>query len=199
MKALLKLTAAIFLAASCSCAFHHMQTPKTLPPGKIEAGFAGMAALDPDIQPYPGAWVRIGVLPRMDIGIHTMSYGAKIDVKYGFSEYVAIGIGGGYGTSILAGGPGSIYTFESSIYGGYPTRLVTPYCVIRAAGLGTQGGVTGEGPSEDELFPLITSVAGIKVHPIRFVSLYAELGGTFLFDEDVEPQLTGGIGLSLGY
>ncbi|MBD3285329.1 hypothetical protein GF359_02800 [candidate division WOR-3 bacterium] len=147
-----------------------------------------------DLSVAPGAWVRIGITPRIDVGVHVLGLGVKIDGKYMFNDCFAAGLGGGYGkvfaVSVDGGGLPGIAGFEGSLYSGYPTKYVTPYAVLR---------FTGVPENNWDILPVFTTVGGVKGGPLDIFSLYVKVGGLFLLWEGYWSGLLGGSGISIGY
>jgi len=192
MKVLFRILFAFVLTTLPSCAFYHLQTPQTVRPGKVSIGTGGTALFD-DLQVAPGAWMRIGLTPRIDAGLHILGLGVKIDGKYMFNDYLAVGLGGGYGKVFaytIDGDQASISGFEGSIYTGYPTKYLTPYGVVRFTGL----------PEDNwDILPVVSAVGGVRLGPLDIFSLYAEIGGLFLLKEGYSSGLIGGAGITIGY
>jgi hypothetical protein len=67
-----------FAVASVSCSIYHMQTPQTVPPGKWSGGAALSAyggGTSSGLIYFPGFWIRTGITPRFDVGLHTWMAG----------------------------------------------------------------------------------------------------------------------------
>ncbi len=177
-----------------SCAMYHLQIPETLAVGKISggAGLTGSAEAG-QVFAFPGFWIRTGIAPKADIGVHTWGLGIKMDGKYGLNEYFGLGAGGA-----VAFMGAIIYGAEGSLYLGVPSKILYPYGVIRLSTIGISGEF--EDNSFFESVAGLSAVGGIK---IRFGTMLSTMfeGGIIapLFESGGETQPVFGIGVSIGH
>lgn len=96
MKVWVRMIPLVVVFGLTSCSIYHMQNPQTVPPGKLAGGAAlsvYVREFDPQQSlPLVGFWVRTGLSPRFDLGIHTWMLGLKIDGKYNVvKDYLSVG------------------------------------------------------------------------------------------------------------
>jgi hypothetical protein len=176
-----------------SCSFYHMQTPETVPVGKVNGGI-GMFGVVVDGSPaaFPGLWVRTGVAPKFDMGVHTWGLGIKLDGKYGFNKY--IGLGAGAAGSFLGA---FVYGLEGSLYTGIPAGIIYPYAVGRMNIMGFSANFENE--TFEDIGSLFTGVGGIKLSLGTMLRLYLEGGiGLPLSDVSGSAEPVFGIGVQIG-
>lgn len=205
MKNIGKLFVIILLSTGMlGCPYYHMQTPDTVPPGKVSVGIGYLYYSYKEywnplpMMAFPGVWVRTGLGPNVDLGIHGNGIGLKGDVKFQILRYLAVGGGflfGNYVTSFM-GGSDMTVGLEGSVYAGYPGKVLYPYCV---------GRFTYLCKSYRQAY-LITSVGGLRLRLWEKFSIYAEAGAMF----DFSPRTVAvgdssrihhvfGLGFSFGY
>lgn len=186
----------ILLIVLPSCSLYHLQTPKTVPENNYAGGIGLQGVISEDGDPYaaPGLWVRTGLNPNFDLGIHTWGYGVKLDGKYALSDYLAIGAGGG---AAFMGA--FVYNLEGSLYLGAPMGPLYPYGVARINHIGFAASV------EDTLIELtgtgVSAVGGTKIKFGPSFSIYLEGGVWIPLEEGTEEESTPlfGIGFSVGH
>jgi len=165
----------IFLLIFTSCSLYHLQTPETVPVGKLSVGF-GVVRSSRGRKWLPGFWVRTGVTPKFDIGVHTWGLGLKLDVKYSFNEYTAIGGG------VAVQSPGyTIFKIEGSLYAGVPLETFYPYSVVRINLAGVGHSILIKGPPGFTFFPWVSGVAGSRLKLGERFFLYGDVGEVFAF------------------
>lgn len=170
----LALSAALFL----SCALYHLQTPETVPVGKSAVGLGAFGWYDksadrpsPDspLLGFPGAWIRTGIAPKMDLGFHLWFLGLKADIKYGLNRYLGFGAGLGFGYLTFFGGDQYPAVAEASLYTGIPLEPLYPYVIGRVTCL-----------PEPYYYPNVnidmSAVAGVRLRTSPSLAFYAESG-----------------------
>jgi hypothetical protein len=180
-----------------SCSMYHLQTPETLPEGKVSGGIgiAGVVVDEDHFFGFPGFWVRAGVSPNTDIGIHSWGLGMKMDVKHGLNEYLALG-GGGAVAFIY----GIAYNLEGSLYLGIPIGSIYPYGVVRYNLLGFTAEAEEEDVSITEIGTGLSTIGGLQIKLGSMLSTYIEGGAMFpLGDDGGDPQPMFGLGISIGH
>ncbi|GEM_PF-1383763 len=175
------ITGVLFSSIMTGCAMYHLQTPETVPVGKLAIGGGALGAIDHgEFRLMPGMWARTGISPRMDVGIHAFMLGLKANCKYAIvKDYLAAGLGGGLGMEpgVSASSGGKVkrlnYTGEASLYLGYPLMKKTlyPYTMLRALYM---GGLYNE--------MMLSAVGGIRVKPCSWLSTYIDAGIMHDFD-----------------
>ncbi len=196
MSLIIKHLCAIALTLSlqlyASCAMYHLQTPETVPPGKVTTGMGWFGQFYPNDQlPWgvPGFWIRTGITPKIDIGVHTWFMGVKVDGKYCLNRYL------GLGCDLAAGGYfdyTSVVAADISLYTALPLGSLTPYVVARA------GELSQLEPNHDDYFVFtVSAAAGFQWRMSKGITLYLETG-FFSFDHPGDERFeTSGI-ISLG-
>jgi hypothetical protein len=81
MRTSLKYASLLTLLTLIACPMYHLQTPETVPPGKVAVGAGGSWVPSPGTAVFPSGWVRIGLTPKMDMGIQPFMLGLKLDAK----------------------------------------------------------------------------------------------------------------------
>ncbi len=190
-KAYIPLVACMILFASCS--FYHLQTPETVPVGKI-AGGIGMVGItaEGNAVAVPGLWMRSGLAPKFDIGVHTWGLGMKLDGKYGFNR--SFGLGAGFAGCFMGA---FIYNFEGSLYTGIPAGVIYPYGVLRINMLGIS--VSADEEIFEDFGSAFTGVVGMRMSLGPLVKLYLEGGAALpVSGEERDPQGIFGFGIGFG-
>jgi hypothetical protein len=184
-----------------SCSLYHLQTPETLPQGKVSGGI-GITGVVIDGENdgdnfigLPGLWVRAGVAPNTDVGVHTWLLGMKMDVKHGFNEYIALG--GGGAVAFLGG---IAYNLEGSLYLGIPIGSIYPYGVVRYNLFGFSAEAEEEDVDITEIGTGLSTVGGLQIKLGSMLSTYIE-GGVMipLGEEEGDAQPMFGLGISIGH
>lgn len=184
-----------------SCSLYHLQTPETLPQGKVSGGIGitgvvvGEDGDDEGFFGFPGFWVRTGVAPNTDVGIHSWGLGMKMDVKHGLNEYLALG-GGGAVAFIY----GIAYNLEGSLYLGIPIGSIYPYGVVRYNLFGFTLEAEEEDVSITRIGTGLSTVGGLQIKLGSMLSTYIE-GGVMipLGEEEGDAQPMFGLGISIGH
>jgi len=134
----------VALASTLNCTYC-MQVPRTIPKGKTAGGFGlwtteGMHGSL--IIPMPAMWLRRGVLSHVDVGLHCLCTGLKLDGKCSVNDYFAFGGGAGVTMQIYMY---PAFWWEISAYFGMPVGRFYPYGVVRYNywGLDEEKWVTG--------------------------------------------------------
>lgn len=190
----------LFLLVFTGCSMYHLQTPQVVPQGKV-AGGIGLAGITISDFPFaiPGFWVRAGVVPNLDIGVHSWGLGLKVDTKYSFSDWFALGAG-----ASLASFGVLIYGGEASLYAGIPGKVLYPYGVARLSLTGASETITGDYNWAG--ISMFSSVLGLRLRLGEMFSLYGEGGvgvplaigssaGSTTLDD---PGFIFGLGVSVG-
>jgi hypothetical protein len=176
-----------------SCSFYHMQTPETVPVGKVNGGI-GLFGLVMDGQPgaIPGFWVRTGVAPKFDMGVHTWGLGMKLDGKYGFNK--CLGLGAGVAGSFIGA---FVYGLEGSLYTGIPAGVIYPYAVGRINLMGFSANFENE--TFEDIGSMFTGVGGLRLNLGTMLRLYLEGGvGLPLSNDEAGAQPVFGLGVQIG-
>lgn len=196
-----KILVIVLVVAFSGCAFYHLQTPETVPQGKI-AGGVGLAGIPIGNAPFaiPGFWVRTGVSPNMDVGVHTWGLGMKVDAKYAFNDYIALGAGG-----LLAFPFVFVYGLEGSVYAGIPIgEVLYPYGVARLSFVNATETISGDYNWLG--FSSASGVVGFRVRLGGVFSIYGEggvgvplgIGSSAGSTEVGDPGFIFGLGVSVG-
>lgn len=202
MKSVFRISALLAILALAGCSMYHLQTPETVPQGKI-AGGVGLAGIAIESAPLaiPGFWIRAGVGPNVDIGVHSWGLGMKVDGKYMFNEYIAVGAGG-----ILAFPLVLLYGLEGSVYAGVPIgEVLYPYGVARISYINAIETITGDNNWLG--FSSASGVIGLRVRLGGMFSIYGEGGvgvplgiGSSVGSAGVgDPGFIFGMGVSVGH
>ncbi len=203
MKKISFLLTVVLLLSMSGCSFYHMQVPRTVPVGKF-AGGIGLAGVSVKgaIVGLPGFWARTGIAPNLDLGIHSWGLGLKVDAKYSFNDYIALGGGGSFAfLGVL------MYGAEGSVYLGLPVgKTLYPYAVVRLSTIGLSGELL-----ENSFAVAGTSLSGVGGLRLQFgniFSIYGEAGWNKPIVATSGAESSGnlgsgspifGLGVALGY
>ncbi len=194
--------AVILLAGLTGCSTYILQTPQVVPQGKVAGGvgLAGLTISDVSI-PFaiPGFWVRAGVAPNLDIGVHSWGLGLKVDGKYSFSDWFGLGAGVSFASFGVL-----LYGGEASLYAGIPGKVLYPYGAARLSIFGATETLTGN----NNWVGLSTfkTVLGLRLRLGEMFSLYGEgglgvpleIGSAVGSIDGFNPGFVYGLGVSVG-
>ncbi len=200
MNRITKYLTVLFLAGLSGCSTYVLQTPQVVPQGKV-AGGIGLAGLTISDFPFavPGMWVRAGVAPGLDIGVHSWGLGFKVDGKYSFSDWIGVGAG----VSLASFGV-LVYGGEASLYAGIPGKVLYPYGAARlnitSASLSIADNLAWANVST------FRTVLGLRLRIGEMFSIYGEgglgvplaIGSAAGTITDFDPGFVYGIGVSVG-
>lgn len=180
-----------------------LETPETVEPGQFSAGL-GFAKYTTIYN--PAIFVRAGIIPGLQFGITVTSAATKGAPLKGFitpqtvefdgkinliENYLSTGIGFNLGVGPIRGN----YSFEGSIYIGYPGKVFHVYGALRYWRLHFEP----PGVTIPDSWGLFTGSAGLRLKPLDWLAIYGEVGFMYVEASDIFPQtssyLTTGAGV----
>lgn len=200
MNRITKCLTVLLLAGLAGCSTYVLQTPQVVPQGKVAGGIglAGLVVSDLPVA-IPGFWVRAGVAPNIDIGVHSWGLGFKVDGKYSFSDWFGLGAG----VSLASFGV-LLYGGEASVYAGIPGKVLYPYGAARVSLFGASETITGDNYWAG--LSTFKTVLGLRLRIGDMFSLYGEgglgvplsIGSSAGSVSGFDPGFVYGIGVSVG-